>query len=313
MTSNTLIQKPLRLVVNQYDPTRTLTLRSAFAKNMNGRFNALNKAIRQAVVAQDCFGLQPQVFAELNTPMPRAFDFPRSQDKIAAFMQWLRQQEQLGILETATLSRFGSGIEDVWTDIYIMDSYKRGIIRARQELRKAGYDVPDIDASGGIEAVMGGPFHVDRVGVLYTRVFESLKGITSQMDAQISQVLAQGLIDGDSAAFLARKLVATINGTNMGELGITDSLGRFIPAKRRAEMLARTEIIRAHHLANIQEYKNWGALGVTVIAEWSTAGDDRVCPVCEIMQGNKYTLQEIEGMIPAHVLCRCMAIPVIKQ
>jgi hypothetical protein len=78
---------------------------------------------------------------------------------------------------------------------------------------------------------------------LFTRVFSDLKGITSAMDAQISRVLAQGIADGDGPALLARKLVATINGTKMGDLALTDTLGRFIPATRRAMILARTEII----------------------------------------------------------------------
>ena len=90
----------------------------------------------------------------------------------------------------------------------------------------------------------------------------------------------------------------------MGELGITDSLGRFIPAQRRAETLARTEIIRAHHMANMQEYKNWGATGFEVIAEWSTAGDERVCDECAGYHENRYTMQAIEHAIPVHPQCR---------
>jgi len=129
------------------------------------------------------------------------------------------------------------------------------------------------------------------------------------MDTQISQILAQGLIDGDHPSIITRKLLATINGSGVGELGITDSLGRFIPAQRRADMLARTEIIRAHHVANIQEYKNWRAMGVTVRAEWSTAGGKRVCEICAGMDGKSFELEEIENMIPQHPMCRCIAVP----
>jgi SPP1 gp7 family putative phage head morphogenesis protein len=99
----------------------------------------------------------------------------------------------------------------------------------------------------------------------------------------------------------------------MGDLGITDTLGRFIPAQRRAEMLARTEIIRAHHLATIQEYRNWGVLGIYVKGEWKTAGDDRVCSQCASLEGNIYTLDEIESMIPLHPNCRCIALPYIEE
>ena len=114
----------------------------------------------------------------------------------------------------------------------------------------------------------------------------------------------------ENPRLLARKIVAAINGAGAGDLGVTDTLGRFIPAERRAEMIARTEIVRAYHQAKIQEYKDWGVEGVTVIAEWSTAGDDRVCSVCASYDGQRFTLEEIEFKIPVHPLCRCTIIPV---
>lgn len=204
-------------------------------------------------------------------------------------------------------------MEAAWTNMYVWDSYKRGVMRARMEMIRAGVKVPTIDESGGINVVMGLPFHMDRVGLLFTRVFTELKNITSAMDLQISKILAQGLIDGDGPALLARKIVATINGTGADTLGITDTLGRFIPAQRRAMILARTEIIRAHHAATIQEYRNWGLLNIIVKGEWRTAGDDRVCPECESMNGKVFELDVIEGMIPKHPQCRCIALPWIKE
>ena len=92
---------------------------------------------------------------------------------------------------------------------------------------------------------------------------------------------------------LAKLLTKTISGP-VGDLGITDTLGRFIPAERRAKVLARTEIIRAHHSATMQEYKNWEVEGVKVKAEWQTAGDARVCEECGAMEGRVFTLEEME-------------------
>jgi SPP1 gp7 family putative phage head morphogenesis protein len=195
--------------------------------------------------------------------------------------------------------------------MYVADSYKRGIMRARYEMQRAGMAVPSIEDTGGIDAVFGLPFHMDRVGLLFTRVFNELTGVTEAMANMISQILAQGMIDGDGPRLLARKMIAAIDGTGAGTLGITDKLGRFISAKRRAEMIARTETIRAFHLAAIQEYRNWGVLGIQVRAEWVTAGDNRVCSKCESMEGKTFTLDEIEPLIPFHPLCRCLALPII--
>jgi len=290
----------------RYDPTRTLTLRNRFVRGMRRRFRELTTAIRRAVVDQDVFALQ---IYQMEVPGRRQFDFPRSQQKVEAFMRWLRQQVDRGIIELGTGPQLGMGIEPAWTNVYVTDSYRRGLQRARSEMMKAGYKIPSIGEQGGIEAVMDQPLHADRVGVLYSRVFEELKGITSQMDSQITRILSQGMIDGDNPRVLARKMVAVINGGG-AELGITDTLGRFIPARRRAEIMARTEIIRAHHQAMVQEYKNWRVEGVYVRAEWVTAGDDRVCTECAGMEGNRYSLEEIQNMIPRHPQCRCIALPV---
>lgn len=297
-----------RLVINerQYDPTRTTTLRNRFATEMRKRFRELRGQIREAVVDKDVFGMQSPV---TQAPGRKAFDFPRSQDKINGFMTWLRNEMDRGVLEIRQMQQAGEAVEKAWTNTYIKDSYQRGVIRARQEMKNAGFNIPSIEESGGINTAMGTPFHADRLGVLYTRAFRELKGITDAMDQNISRVLTQGMADGDNPRLLARKMNQVIKKTG-ADLGLTDTLGRYVPAERRAEMMARTEIIRAHHQATIQEYRNWGAEGVKVKAEWRTAGDNRVCERCLTMEmSGPYTLNEIEGQIPLHPQCRCIALP----
>ena len=300
-------------MMKNYDPTRTTVLRNQFASQMKKRFDRLVRSIKEAIVDQDCFGLNNQFnisfrSIEMNAgPGAKAFDFPRSQDKIQGFMSWLKQQEDI---EITTAEQVGRGIEDAWTNQYIQTAYQKGIYRGRQELVNAGMSVPTIAETGGINIAFNTPFHLDKVGVIYTRAYNELKGITGAMDQQISRVLAQGIADGNGPKILARNLRKAITGEG---LGITDSLGRYIPAKRRATMLARTEIIRAHHLATIQEYENWGVEGVKVKAEWKTAGDGRVCPDCAGMEGSVYTLEEIKNMIPKHPQCRCVALPYMGE
>jgi len=296
-----------------YDPTHTTTLRNAFVRELKRRFKELKQLIKKAIVEKDCFGIAPTHY-QMNLPVDRAFMFARSGDKVAGFMTWLQGEVDKGMLEIKEISQVGKSVNATWQNKYIYDSYKRGVIRARYEMKKAGYDIPTIEATGGIEISMSTPFHLDRLGLLYTRVYTELKGtVNDMMDKQISRVLAQGIADGDNPRLLARKLVASIDGKGIGELGLTDSLGRFIPAERRAEILARTEIIRAHHVATVQEYKNWAVEGVMVEAEFKTAGDDRVCEQCASLEGDVYTLDQIEGMIPVHPQCRCVALPYKKE
>lgn len=300
--------------VRNYDPTHTTALRNAFAANMKRRFAELAVTVKKAVYNEDCFGLTPKVHTlQMSTPGKEAFAFNRSADKMKAFMEWLQKQIDSGILEIGYYQQVGTGVESAWTNMYIFESYKRAILRARYELTRAGYNIPAIEFTGGIGALMATPFHIDALGLLFTRTFNDLKGITAAMDMEISRILAQGLADGDGPALLARKLVSTINGTGMGDLALTDTLGRFIPASRRAVMLARTEIIRAYAEATLQEFKNWGVEGVTALAEFQTAGDDRVCPKCAHLQGKIYPLEEASGVIPVHPNCRCCWLPWIEE
>jgi SPP1 gp7 family putative phage head morphogenesis protein len=277
---------------------------------MNKRFTIITKAIKAAVIEQDCFGLDnPISVNEVMLPGREAFKFDRNANKVAQFMKWLGIQVQNEILDVSDYTQVGTSIESAWTNKYIADSYKRGLQRARIEVKRAGFKIPNIEQTGGIDVLFNQPATLDRVGALYTRTFTKLREITTAMDAQISTILSQGLIDGDGPQVLANKLVKTITGP-MGDLSLTDTLGRFIPAKRRAQMLARTETIRAHHLGTIQEYESYAVEGVMLNAELSTAGDNRVCDQCSSLEGNIYTLEEARNIIPVHPNCRCIMLPV---
>lgn len=293
--------------VNTYDPTRTTVLRNRMVAESNRYFETIAKDVRKAIVDEDVFGLQGvQV---LQTPGKKAYAFLSDEKKIQEFLDWLEDLINRQLIEIWDVPY---GNRRNWMYKYLLDAYQRGVSRARMELIRRGYDVPTIVESGGLTVIMQTPIHLDTVALLYTRSFNDLKGITSQMQQQIARVLTEGIMSGENPRKLARKLVATINGSGMGDLGLTDTLGRFIPAKRRAEILARTEVIRAHHMANINEYKTWGAYDVTVKAEFATAGDDRVCPTCEGLDGNIYTLDEATGLIPVHPQCRCIVLPIVK-
>lgn len=212
-------------------------------------------------------------------------------------MSWLREQEERGdirIIERTSAGAGPRGLDRRWANLYIDGAYQQGIRRARAEMRAAG--VPGLPAEG-IEQAFNQPFHVDRVGQIYSRVYSDLNGITAAMDQQISRVLAQGIVDGLNPREIARQINQRVDA-----IGIT-----------RARTLARTEVIAAHHSANIAEYRAAGVEGVDVMAELLTAGDDQVCPECEALAADgPYDLDEIERMIPVHPNCRCVALPVVS-
>jgi len=298
------------------DPARIIPLQRMFFRDALRRINNLANSIYELVAKMDVFGLSPSsaqafTYQQASSSRPRRFDkyvFRTSKDKIETFMQWLDEQHKNGLLELVKHQQLGFPIEEPWANIYIKRAYEKGITRARSELRKI-QRVPDLSKTGGLAAALQNPFHADRLGVLYTRTFGELKGITSSLDTLLSRVLTEGIAMGINPVPLARNLVKAVTGEG-GSLSIVDRMGRFIPAKRRALILTRTEIMRVHHAATVQEYRNWGVEGVEVKAEWFTAGDDRICDQCARLEGTIYTLDDIEPLIPYHPQCRCVAIPV---
>ena len=298
------------------DPTRTTTLRNSFAKEFRRRLTKIQRLIVSSILTNDCFGLTDELDIYADNKIPRKkFQFKNDQEKVRLFMAWLNEQinrELLTVEEKYSLGEFG---ETNWADIYISDAYKRGVLRADLEMRKlkpSGYT--SIEERGGINAVMDTPIHSDRLRYLYTRTFNELQGVSNDMANQISRILTQGIADGDSPRVLASKLYKVIGGGL--ELTVKNAAGipvRTISAKARATMIARTEIIRAHHKANIAEYRRYALAGVIVQAEFSANFDDRLCEECRELDGKKYTLDEAEDLIPVHPNCRCIVLPYIEE
>lgn len=292
------------------DPTRTLTLRNQFSREMGKRMKRIQIAIRNKDLVTGNF--------IIGNSENYQWDF--IPEKVDEFTAWVESQIALELLQS-TPYRTGSPSRVWWGSPFLETGYLRGIKMSHILLRQRGYSWPEPvlpGVSGGfvpdpITVAFGTPPHQRKVSAIYSRAYSSMKGITDEMATVISRILAQGMADGDGAKVIARKLVASIDGVGAGTLGIKDTMGRVITPRRRAMMLARTEIIRAHHVSMIQEYRVWGVEGVEVEAEWRTAGDGRVCPRCKPLQGRIFTLDEIEPMIPLHPQCRCMALPIVKD
>lgn len=294
----------------RYDPTRTLTLRNTFARAMSRRFDKVGATIRYAVVNEDVFGLSPVTFARRGqTPGAKAFQYPSMKDRVTAFMDWVNELVDKEILETQTGARLSRAVEIVWTNYYVRLAYEKGIERARREIMGVRSGIPSIENSGGVRTVLNHPLHLDKINLLYEVTYRELKGVTDAMQQQINRVLAQAMTEGKNANQIVKRLLRVIGGPS---LELTDTLGRFIPAKRRAQMIARTELIRAFHRANIQEMRNWGIANIKVKAEWTTMKDAKVCPDCASMDGAIFSLDEIEGLIPLHPQCRCVALPHVE-
>ena len=285
------------------DPTKTLTLRNRFSQDMSARFRRLMRVITISLVDNNALGLGEPTTNSLTTNTdPTAIPFAAyalqtDAQKIDSFMEWLLLQIEQDILEVEVIPQLGTTTRRPWTDLYITSAYKKGISRGRTELLRAGYDVAPISVvPGGVDALINTPVHAGRAALLYTRTFNDLKGITDVMSSQIARELSQAILDGVRPSIAAKRINDRVKGIGLA----------------RSRVLARTEIIRAHHVASIEEYRSAGVLGVRVEAEFKTAGDSRVCPICKKIEakGKIYTLDEIMPLIPVHPNCRCIALPI---
>jgi len=85
-------------------------------------------------------------------------------------------------------------------------------------------------------------------------------------------------------------------------------------AESRAEIITETELVTAMGIVEVEVYKRNGIRYV----KWVTSEDERVCSIC---MGNEYAGEVKVGdefpsgnaSVPAHLLCRCLLLPVIPN
>jgi len=92
------------------------------------------------------------------------------------------------------------------------------------------------------------------------------------------------------------------------ELSVTARNGIVMNLEQRADLIAKTELANAYIQGQMAQYRKNGYTH----GRWSATGE-RSCPFCVAREGNIYTLDELEGAIPAHPRCRCTIAPVLEE
>jgi len=221
--------------------------------------------------------------------------FETDDKKLEAYQEWLQGQVDAGILEVT-----GPNKETPWLETYIKSAYKKGLLRAymdthRAAIAAAGPEFQFIEGGKAafLDMAFNSPTAQSKMRLLGTRAFTHLKGITADMDKEMTRILTDGMARGAGARELARELNKTVTKLE----------------KKRALAIARTETIHAHAEGQLDSFEAMGVDEVGVMAEWSTAGDDLVCDMCAPLEGVILTVKEARGMIPRHPNCRCAWLP----
>jgi SPP1 gp7 family putative phage head morphogenesis protein len=264
---------------------------------MKRRFKKLSQNIQELIVNDDALGLSPNPPLNINQQVPRqVWRFLSDDRKVSSFRAWLRQQIDAGILEVGTEFQ-----QRPWMAIYIESAYCKGAIRAYTDLRAEQLATEETIFQGGREEFIRQAFSqgeaLSKIELLYNRAFRELEGVTAAMDQQMSRILAEGLTQGHGIRRIARDLRDNVS-------KITNT---------RALLISRTEIVRAHSEGQLDTFERLGVEKVGVVAEWSTAGDEKVCAMCEPLDGTIMTIKEARGLIPRHPNCRCAWIPADKK
>jgi SPP1 gp7 family putative phage head morphogenesis protein len=116
-----------------------------------------------------------------------------------------------------------------------------------------------------------------------------IQGMTDELAKRMSRSLVDGFENGETINLLIRRVRTETDFSN-----------------QRAEVIARTETMRAVNGAAWDRYKQYGVEQV----EWLTALDDRQCDECEELNGKIFPIDEAPDL-PVHPNCRCTLAPAI--
>ncbi len=120
----------------------------------------------------------------------------------------------------------------------------------------------------------------------------------------IKRVIMQGIIQGKGTDDIVRDIGhVVIYKDSFRQAGTRV----FSKAQYRMEMIARTEVLRAHNMGRVKFHQQ---VGIEML-EWMTMDDERTCPVCGPLDGKKYSIDKFPQQ-PTHPFCRCTNLPVIE-
>jgi SPP1 gp7 family putative phage head morphogenesis protein len=150
-------------------------------------------------------------------------------------------------------------------------------------------------------------FGLDLAGQLSKSVKDSQVGVTVPVEAVVAAArTARGYLERHGATFSTAAAEVLSQGVAEGrptEEMTKDLQRRLKVTKSRAEVIVRTESLRAHNeAANAYYTQN----GIDLVMYYATT-DDRSCPYCTAHAGNIFKRGAIA--VPRHPRCRCYLAP----
>jgi hypothetical protein len=278
------------------DPTGTLPLQKKFRRAFDARWNSLKKMIPDAIAARtDAINM---ITHSMLT----------GDDSIKAFQNWFDEALRIVVL----------GGNGTWSMSYVRAAGDHGIYRTKSML--PAYAMPE----------------VDRVPLLQSMCIAEMQGIMEAVSQQAVRTFANGLLLKQSTSAISRDIQRILDTTGKRRTAMLSSFmcvrtfsATTLDTFRAANVLLVGTVPERIALPSpIRDAKakppfNHGGLVADAkkkkkipqnLVEVLTAGDNKVCPICEdISEEGPYTLAEAEGLVPAHINCRCAFIPWVPR
>ena len=286
------------------DPTQTAGIRRALRADLKRRFAQVTNRLRELLVDKGLFSTGTGLLGMADS-------------QLKVFQHWFDAILQQMVLQ-----------DGAWLTPYLLRGHRQGVHRgerlttgivgATQETASALLSVSAfMELQGMVEAISQ---HVMREmaqsllrntpqNVTFRRISERIQEVgKKRVDAFASTIVVRAHANGtlDAFARLGVNQVGVLAESHLGKTGKIHALfdaPRRTPSRRSRQARSPSTIRRREQEARRLEE-------TLSMVKVETAGDDRVCPICEdIEEGGPYDLDTARSLIPAHPNCRCAYIP----
>jgi len=198
-------------------------------------------------------------------------------EKIKNIKDFVTPNTKINDLENYTENELNKATDETKPIIHesIRSAYVIGQNYANKNLKKLSIDPFSNEDINRIEDVEG-----------ITNI--SIKGVSDRLKTKIIQKVRLGVSQGKSIQNIMKEIMPDLSDRTRFEI----------------MRIARTETMRAVSSGTLQRYSEEKIQKV----EWID-GQVGACPECATNDGRVFTIEEAEGLIPLHPMCRCCWAP----
>jgi hypothetical protein len=318
-----------RLVV---DPTNTHKLRSRFKQDFTQRWSRLRIAARDIIMKQDVLAIRSGGLMNIAAPgivnsatktevWQRWFDNALDKLVVGGDGSWMRPYLSAAFDEGTKFGQLQA--KTVVTHQYAGHRSDALQVLARVELQGIGQAVSQqatravanglLTQQSPMAIVRAVQAAIDKIGRIRSEAMVEMLVVRAHSEASLDVYEAEGIA---TVGLLPEAVAVQRLGAKDAARKQTKKAGKTVSPSHAAGSRSRGKSggpgLRTQQRIRRAELNIARRLGENVNVK--TAGDDRVCPICEgISENGPYTINRARTLIPAHPRCRCVFVPVASS